>query len=185
MRRGINNILITVFNLLFRQDKPGWGIWGIFFWVICSYSSYGQSPMPPPNRLQVYATQELSFGSFSTGSSGGTVIISPTGNRSVTGTVIEFMLSVGNSAIFEVRLIQGRMVHILLPTQATLTRVGSGEIMTITDFTTDKPGNGFVTTAAHPFFNTVTVGATLHVGNISSNPPGNYSGTFPVTFIQE
>lgn len=144
-----------------------------------------QSPFPPPSQLQVYANQELAFGTFFTGSSGGTVVVSPTGTRSVTGTVIDLALSPGSAAVFDLRLVPGRVVHIHFPPSAQLIRNGGGEIMTITDFTSDKPGNSFVTTAAHPFINPVQVGATLHVQSSQSNPPGDYTGTFNVTFIQE
>lgn len=146
---------------------------------------YGQTPFPPPNRLQVYAAQELAFGSFFTGAFGGTVNITPEGNRTVTGTVTALASSPGMPAVFDVRLTQGRMVHILFPGSASLTRIGGGESMTVTGFVSDKQGNNFVTTAAHPFVNPVKVGATLHVGNIAENPPGDYVGSFTVTFVQE
>jgi hypothetical protein len=31
----------------------------------------------------------------------------------------------------------------------------------------------------------MNIGGTLTVGNSASNPPGSYSGTFDITFIQE
>ncbi|MBN2634993.1 MAG: DUF4402 domain-containing protein [Prolixibacteraceae bacterium] len=146
---------------------------------------FGQSPFPPPNRLHVVAAQELGFGSFYTGQSGGTVIISPEGYRSTTGTVTGLALSTGSPAVFDVRLVPGRVVHISFPSSATLTRSGSGETMLISSFTSDKQNNYFVTTSGNPFINPVKVGATLHVGSISANPAGDYVGNFTVTFIQE
>lgn len=144
-----------------------------------------QSPFPPPSQLQVYANQELSFGSFFAGTSGGTVTISPTGTRSVTGTVVELAQSPGTPAIFDLRLVPGRVVHIVFPASAQLVRKGGGGVLMLTDFTTDKPGNSFVTTAAHPFINPVQVGATLNVRGPNENSSGDYMGTFSVTFIQE
>lgn len=144
-----------------------------------------QSPFPPPSQLQVFPNQELAFGSFFAGTSGGTVTISPSGSRSVTGSVIELAMSPGSAAIFDLRLIPGRMVHIVFPHSAQLVQKGGGGIMMIKDFTTDKPGNNFVTTAAHPFINPVRVGATLHVRGQNINHPGEYAGSFTVTFIQE
>ena len=146
---------------------------------------YGQSPFPPPNQLNVYATQELGFGSFYVGASGGRVVVSPDGNRSTTGSVTGLALSPGTPAIFDVRLIPGRVVHISFPSSAMLYKVESGESMTISEFTTDKQGNYFVTASAHPFINPVKVGATLYVGSMSSNPAGDYVGSFNVVFIQE
>ena len=144
-----------------------------------------QSPFPPPSQLQVYATQELAFGSFFTGSSGGTVTISPEGSRSVTGTVTGLALDNGSAAVFDLRLVPGRVVHIVLPTSAQLTHSSGGETMTITNFSTDKPGNQFVTAASHPFINPVQIGATLNVQHSAANPPGDYTGSFNITFIQE
>lgn len=144
-----------------------------------------QSPFPPPSQLQVYANQELAFGSFFAGTSGGTVTISPTGTRSVSGTVIELAQSPGSPAIFDLRLVPGRIVHIVFPGSAQLVRKGGGGVLMLTDFTTDKPGNSFVTTAAHPFINPVQVGATLNVRGPNENESGDYMGTFNVTFIQE
>lgn len=157
----------------------------VAFVSLFSHQLQAQSPFPPPSQLQVYSTQELGFGAFFTGSSGGAVIISPEGSRSVTGTVTGLALDNGSAAVFDLRLIPGRVVHIVLPASAQLTHTGSGETMTISNFTTDKPGNQFVTNAAHPFINPVQIGATLNVQSSAANPPGDYTGSFNITFIQE
>jgi len=146
---------------------------------------YAQIPFPPPNQLQVYTAQELAFGSIFIRASGGTVTITPEGNRTVTGTIIALASSPSTPAVFDVRLAQGRMVHILFPGSASITRIGGGESMTVNGFTSDKESNSFVTTATHPFVNPVKLGATMHVGNIAENPPGDYAGCFTVTFVQE
>ena len=157
----------------------------VVFFCLFSAQVHAQSPFPPPGQLQVYATQELAFGAFFTGSSGGTVTLSPQGSRSVTGTVTGLALDNGSAAVFDLRLIPGRIVHIVLPASAQLVRIGGGETMTITNFTTDKPGNQLVTAASHPFINPVQVGATLNVQHSAANPSGEYTGSFNVTFIQE
>ncbi len=43
----------------------------------------------------------------------------------------------------------------------------------------------FVTTAIPPSMNQLFVGGILTVGSPLSSPPGNYSGTFSITIIQE
>lgn len=141
------------------------------------------TPFPPPRQIQVFSTQALNFGEFYTGSSGGSIVISPDGIRSATGTVI---LMGGNysQSVFVVELIPGRMVQIVLGPTVQLTRVGGGGSMEITIGPADK-GSSFVTTGGHPFRNPVNVGATLLVGDNSANPPGEYQGSFSVTFIQE
>jgi hypothetical protein len=142
------------------------------------------APFPPPREIRVFATQELGFGGFYTGSAGGSVIISPSGSRSSTGTVV-LAGGLGQPAIFIVELLPGRLVNIMIsPQTTTLTRIAGGETMIMTIGPTDK-GSSFVTSAGHPFRTPVQIGGTLHVGNIISNPAGEYTGTFNVTFIQE
>lgn len=141
------------------------------------------SPFPPPNQIQVFSVQQLNFGSLTTGASGGTVVVSPEGFRSSTGTVI-LMGGNFNQAIFEIKLIPGRLVQIILGPQIQLTRVGGGGSMNMQVGPADK-GNSFVTTGGHPFFNPVKVGGTLYVGSTAANPAGTYEGQFSVTFIHE
>jgi hypothetical protein len=143
------------------------------------------APFPPPNQLQAFNIQGLSFGSFYVGSTGGTVVISPTGVRTTTGTVLGLMADHGMPAIFNVQLLPGRMVHIQFGGTATLARMGGSETITISYFTSDKSGDSFVTSSGHPFINPVLVGATLNVGTTSANPAGDYHGVFSVTFLQE
>lgn len=142
------------------------------------------APFPPPREISVFATQDLMFGEFFTGEAGGTVVVSPSGIRSSTGTVV---LIGGHSqpAIFIVELLPGRLVHILInPQTIILNRTGGGGTMSMSIGPPDK-GTSFITHGGHPFRNPVQVGGTLHVGAITSNPPGDYHGTFHVTFIQE
>lgn len=136
-------------------------------------------------QIEVTANQELAFGSFVTGSTGGTVVISPEGNRSVTGTVTGLAFSPVSAAVFEVS-VKGnkRFIHFQFQEPAQLIRSGGSESMTVTNFTSDKPGNSFVTTSGSETY-TVNVGATLNVQNSTVNPPGDYNGTFSVTFIRE
>jgi hypothetical protein len=159
------------------------------FFLCCGQSAVGQqTPFPPPNQMQVYGMEELSFGSFSTGASGGTVVISPEGFRTSTGSVI-LMGGAFNQAIFEIKLIPGRMVQIILGPQIPLTRIGGGGSMNMQVGPTDKGPSlleaSFVTSGGHPFFNPVNVGGTLYVGSSVANPAGQYKGQFSVTFIQE
>ena len=142
-----------------------------------------QTPFPPPNQMQVFSVQQLNFGSFTTGAGGGTVVISPEGFRSSTSTVI-LMGGNFNQAIFEIKLIPGRLVQIILGPQVPLNRIGGGGSMNMQVGPSDK-GGSFVTSGGHPFFNPVKVGGTLYVGSTAANPAGAYEGQFSVTFIQE
>lgn len=157
----------------------------VVFGIVVSNSTFAQQPFPPPLQLQVFTLQGIGFGSFFTGGTGGTIQISPSGGRTTTGSVVGLPAEPGMQAIFNVRLIPGRLVHINLSSSAILYRSGGSESLTVTNFISDKPGNTFVTTGGQPFINPVQIGATLNVGNISVNPAGEYSGSFSVTFIQE
>ena len=152
----------------------------IFF---CIQIPAQNTPFPPPNQMQVYSIQQLEFGSFSTGASGGMVVISPQGVRTPSGSVI-LMGSSFNQAIFEIQLIPGRLVDVIMGPQIQLTRIGGGGSMNMQVGPSDR-GTSFITNGGHPFMNTVNVGGTLYVGNSTANPPGSYEGTFSVTFIQE
>jgi hypothetical protein len=139
----------------------------------------------PPNQMEVRVTQPLSFGSFSPGFSGGDIIVSPYGNRTVTGPIVAFPDITPLPARFEIRLIPNRIVHIVLPTDAILTHTEGKGKMTVTNFTSDKSGNSFITTPGNPFINPVHIGATLKVQSPTLNPPGNYKGTFTIIFVHE
>lgn len=79
-----------------------------------------------PNEGASYSTLVVWF--FFPGFSGGDIIVSPYGNRTVTGTIVAFPDITSLPARFEVRLIPNRIVHIMLPTDATLTHTeGKGK----------------------------------------------------------
>ncbi len=156
----------------------------MLMFLIGTHTTQAQNtPFPPPNQIQVFGMQALNFGSFSTGASGGTVIIGFTGSRTSTGSVI-LMGGGYNQAIFEIKLIPGRLVQVQMGPQVSLTRIGGSETMSMQVGPSDK-GGSFVTSGGHPFYNAVKVGGTLYVGNSAANPAGAYEGQFSVTFIQE
>jgi len=161
----------------------------LFFVLFLPATGIGQNmPFPPPNQLQVINQRHLSFGSFFTGSIGGTVKIEPDafGTRTTTGSVQGFYSDPGHSASYVVILIPGRQVSITLQQTVDLTRDGGGMMTMVSGETNHKiPLNTFVTSGGHPFYNYVYVGYTLNVGSSSANPPGSYSGSFTVTFNQD
>lgn len=143
----------------------------------------GQEPPPHPAVVTV-TTQNLSFGAFTPGVAGGTVTISATGSRSSTGDVI--LLNLGYSfttALYEVVANRGTVISLLNGPDVILTGSGGGT-MTL-HIGTSSPASPFVISTIPPAFTLLNVGGTLTVGNILANPPGNYSGLFNITFIQE
>ncbi len=158
---------------------------GLF--VLCGfYGSLSAQPRPPrPVVITVNNAQPLAFGAFVPGSIGGTVTVSPNGGtRSSSGTII--LLNMGivfTPAMFYVRANPGTVISLLTGPASVITGSNGGSLSLQTDGT--YPSSPFVTTVPYQQQTTVLVGGTLTVGNIASNPPGNYSGTIEVTFVQE
>jgi Domain of unknown function (DUF4402) len=149
------------------------------------YSSAVAQP-PPPRPIAVYINpaQGLIFGAFFQGIAGGTVIVYPDGSRSVTGDVVQANLGIPYSpAIFEIEAQPGTLISILNGPDVTLNGSNGGAL--ILHLGTSSTGSPFVTTVAPPGRTQVRIGGALTVGSPLANPPGAYSGTFAVTFIQE
>jgi len=137
-----------------------------------------------PGALTVYTVQHMSFGAFSIGNSGGTVVIANNGTRSVTGDVLG--LNLGTTyfqAIFDIDGPQGAIVSILNGADATLTGSNGGSMLM--HIGNSDPSSPFIITVAQPARTQVNIGGTLTVGNAAANPPGNYNGTFYITFNLE
>ena len=139
---------------------------------------------PPPRPITVTVTQNLGFGAFATGATGGTVIITSGGARSATGSVI--LLNLGYSftaAIYKIIGNPGTMVSIVNGSDVLLPGSNGGSVTL--HIGNSNPVSPFIITTIPPAFTLLNIGGTLTVGNSASNPPGNYSGTFYITFIQE
>ena len=138
----------------------------------------------PPRPMALYLQQGLSFGAFFESITGGTVIITPNGIRSTTGSIV--LVNQGYQyfpCIIQVQGNPGTVVHILMGPDATLTGNNGGS-MTM-QIGNSIPADPIIITAAPPGGTQVYIGGTLFVGNPLANPIGNYSGTFLIMFIQE
>lgn len=155
--------------------------------ILLLYIQLGAQAQPPPPRpVSVYVNpaQGLIFGAFFHGMSGGSVIIYPDGSRSVTGDIVQANLGIPFSpAIFEIDADAGTTISILNGPDAVLTGSNGGSM----SLRVGKASTGalFITNAIPPDRTEVRIGGTITVGNALANPPGTYSGTFSVTFIQE
>lgn len=146
-------------------------------------------PSLPNRSIVVSATQPLSFGPMTvlSGSSGGTVILEHDGTRVSTGEVV--LLNSGDlshQAIFELKLCPGRSV--MVNYTPTIQLIGSnGGYLTMDIGPTNLGSNGSVFTSNLGCDDThlINVGGTLHVGSIYANPPGTYSGSFSIVFVQQ
>jgi hypothetical protein len=159
------------------------GILLTLLFLTLSLASIAQEP--PPRPLVVTPTpQGLVFGAFTQGASGGTVTVNSGSLRSSTGDVILLGLGIAPLAA-EYQLVgnPGTVVSILNGPDASLSGSGGGSM--ILHLGATSPLSPFVITTIPPAFTLLYIGGTLTVGSPAANPPGNYSGTFDVTFIQE
>ncbi len=137
-----------------------------------------------PGGLYVYTVQNMSFGAFARGNNGGTVIISNAGFRTVTGDIVPLSLGVQYfNAIFDIESPPGNIINILNGPAAVLNGSNGGTITL--NIGSSDPFSPFVSNVAPPNRTQVNVGGTLVIGNLSSSPPGTYSGVFYITFNQE
>ncbi len=144
-------------------------------------SVFGQEP--PPRPVTVTVTASLSFGTFTLGASGGTVTLTAAGARSSTGDVILLSWApVSTTAMYEIVGNPGTVFSLLNGPDATLSGGGGTLLLHIGD---SNPASPFVIATTPPVPTVMTVGGTLTVGTLVTNPPGSYSGTFNITFVQE
>jgi hypothetical protein len=170
---------INIFHRLFLIMSRMAGV------AIITFSVPALAQEPPPRPIAVTVTaQTLSFGAFTHGAVGGSVTINPDGSRVSGGDVI--LLSLGYSftaAKYEITANPGTLITLLNGPDVSLPGSGGGS-MTL-HIGSSSPASPFVTNAVPPAVTTLYVGGTLTVGNTVANPPGNYSGTFDITFVQE
>jgi hypothetical protein len=137
-----------------------------------------------PGALSVYTIQNMSFGAFSAGSTGGTVLISNSGLRSVTGDIIALNMGLlYYQSIFDIDAPRGSVVSVMNGADAIL-HGSNGGSMTM-HIGSSSPASPFITVVNQPARTSISIGGTLSVGSPAANPPGNYSGTFFITFNQE
>lgn len=146
--------------------------------------AHAQEPPPRPISIFVNPAQGLIFGAFFQGPTGGTVTVSSNGSRTVSGSIVQANLGFPFSpAIFEVDANPGTLITIMNGPDVLLTGSNGGTLSM--HIGTASTGSPFVATAVSPARTQVRIGGTLTVGVPLANPPGNYSGTFSVTFIQQ
>jgi hypothetical protein len=135
----------------------------------------------PPRPIKVTKVQDLGFGTFYQGGAGGTVTILWNGTRSSGGTVVLFGIG-GSSAIFNIVANPGTIISFLKPTSSLSD--GSGHFLSL-QIDTTNPVSPFVITNNYPTPTPVNFGGILTIGTPLANPPGNYTGTFDITFVQQ
>jgi hypothetical protein len=142
------------------------------------------SQFPLGQAITIYTVQQLSFGAFSHNNSGGSITISSTGSRWVSGGIVA--LNLGQpyyQAIVEIEAPMGTSLSILNGPDAMLSGSNGGSMAIHIGDT--NPSSPLRITASPPNRTQIHIGATLTVGNSAANPPGNYTGSFYIIFNQE
>jgi len=151
--------------------------------VVLSLETIAQEP--PPRPIEVTLMQNLGFGAFAYGTGGGSVSVSPAGLRSKLNSIILLDLGISwSNALFRLTGNPGTLISLMSIPDVSLDRSGGGGTMVLHIGETD-PVAPFVITTDPPAYMELKIGGTLTVSDSGSNPPGNYGGTFEITFIQE
>lgn len=152
--------------------------------ILSAVEMRAQENPPIPIEVEVRNAMFLNFGSFTVGNSGGTISITHDKITSHTGDI--YLLDIGTNrspALFDVTANPGTVININTPTNVELTGTNGGTIYL--DINSLSTGHTFITTAIPPGVNEVYVGGTLRIDSSVSAPPGNYNGSFTLTFIHQ
>jgi hypothetical protein len=126
--------------------------------------------------LSILKIADLDFGGLVVSSAGTAVIDPVTGAVTTTGTIVPIGTA-AHPATFTATGSRNSVVNIKLPNSAiTLTRVGGGGTMTLSNWTLDGKSNRKI--PLNSAFN-FSVGGTLNVG--AAQADGTYTGTFTIT----
>lgn len=148
--------------------------------LLLPFVVFGQEKPPKPITVTVSVVQHLDFGTVIQAGSYGTVYISKSGSRSVSGNVYE-KSSLYTPALFTVTALPGTLITIASITSSGL-KNGLNTLPLAIDIDNDtSTGSQFICSGE----TYVNVGGTLTVNSLSSNPAGSYSGSFTITFIQQ
>jgi len=136
------------------------------------------------SQLIIHPIQDFNFGTVCHGNAGGTVNISITGSRSATGDIL--LINTGalsSQAIFEIEAPASSNISIVNGPASIL--IGSNGGFLSFQLGSSDLGTPFKTTAVPSERTRIQISGTLTVGDVIASPPGNYNGTFSITFNQE
>ena len=186
MKRSNNNDTKLMINYRTLYSPFRWCIHSTqrIIFLLLMYVSVSAQEMPPrPITVTVNTSQNLSFGNFAQGPSGGTVSVSSNGTRSWTSSIVLLTGGSVSPALFDVVANPGTLITIVNGSDVSLNGSNGGTLML--HIGSSSTGSPFITTVARPSPTHVYIGGTLTVGNPGANPPGDYSGLFQVTFVQQ
>ena len=165
--------VFCLFTLLF--------FFGLMTHISAQITVVGHITAEVVNALAASETSQISFGQFSTDTTGGQIIMTPDGTRSTTGDV-KAIGGTHYAGTIDVKGDPGAILSIQLPSfPAILTNPSNSGTMSVTSWVSDPPQQGSVTIPASGK-QAINVGATLVVGSVHHNPIGIYNGTYSITF---
>ncbi len=171
--------MIKIYSSILRVKNYRTHIF-VFIFALIGILTFAQENPPIPIQVQVDTNKNLNFGTFTTGNAGGTVIVDWEGRRTSTGDITLLNIEQGSAALFTVTANPGTIIQIQPQSSIILTGTNGGDLtFNIDSYST---GSSFITST---YSESVFVGGTLDVGNSTANPPGQYTGNFTVTFIQQ
>lgn len=122
-------------------------------------------------------TSYLSFGKFVPGE-GGTITVTPSGERSASGAVLPLISSAGSAGEFIISdadpAFANQAYTITLPADGTVVLNGTNGSMPVNGFTSSPSDTGTLSGGTQA----IKIGATLTVS--ANQPAGAYSGSFSV-----
>ena len=114
--------------------------------------------------LTITKTVDMKFGQMTSPSAPETVVLTPAGTATGSGTIALIAGSPVSAAEYNVSGTEGATYAITLPADGVVTLSGAGTPMDVDTFTSSKPGNVSTLGVAVAGINdSFTVGATLHV----------------------
>ncbi|KEO75908.1 hypothetical protein EL17_23120 [Anditalea andensis] len=139
---------------------------------------------PAQAQVQVYVEHQANFGSFVVGYGGGSILITEEEERIAEGEV--FLMNPGaevQPVVFGIEATLGALVHLQLGPDVQIKGNNGGEAtvrMLYPSF-----GTSFVSTAAPPARNYISIPTLLIMNGAMKSIPGNYAGSLSITVIEE
>jgi hypothetical protein len=159
-----------------------WVLFAVFFISLRAQTSVvGRVEAELVVPVAAVETDLLNFGRIVVQVGGGSVQVTPKGERVTTGNVIaaDDVFSTGK---FQLSGVPESLVSMVLPQIPQKLYMSNGDqTLTVDNFTSDVPTSGQIV-RRNDGKAEVSIGATLFIGNNLSNPAGFYSGSYEVVF---
>lgn len=153
----------------FVQHPAGWAVTGILCLMHC---------LPAMAQVTPTIVQQLSFGTFCTGQSGGTISVDTDGATTTTGDVIPIGKgTLATPAVIELQAPVGSRINILETN--SLLKSSNGSTLSLRIKASD-PVMPFITKTPRT---SIHIGGTLTISKAGQTASGKYNGQVFITFL--